>query len=303
MSMIKRNLILNLQLFAEGGGDTGSGDSGVSAGIPGQQNTTGVKNSLASVQYGVQEGTSDSDSQVETIDRNAEFEKLIKGEYKDLYDQRVQDIVQKRLKNSKETVERFNALAPTLDMLSRKYGVDASDIESLNRAIEEDDAYYEDEALEKGITVEQLKEIRRMERENADLKRQMDERRIQENADRIYAQWIDQADALKGIYPSFDLNTELQNPRFADLISNNVDVRTAYEVIHKDDIIQSAMQFTAQKVQQKVTNSIRANGSRPRENGSNGASASLVKSDVSQLTKADRQEIARRVARGERIVF
>jgi hypothetical protein len=34
-----------------------------------------------------------------------------------------------------------------------------------------------------------------------------------------------------------------------------------------------------------------------------GGGAVQRKSDVSQLTKADRAEIARRVARGERIVF
>ena len=188
-------------------------------------------------------------------------------------------------------------------MLSRKYGVDASDIEALNKAIEEDDAYYEDEALEKGITVEQLKSIRKMERENAELKRQMREQNARENADRIYAAWMQQADALKGVYPSFDLNSELNNPRFVDLLRNNVDVRTAYEVLHKDEIIPAAMQFTARQVEQKLTNKIIAGGSRPTENGINSQSSVVVKSDVSQLSKEDRAEIIRRVARGEKIRF
>ena len=147
-------------------------------------------------------------------DRNAEFEKLIKGEYKDLYDARVQDTIQKRLKSTKETVDRYNALTPTLETLAKKYGVDASDIEALNKAIEEDDSYFEDEALEKGITVEQLKEIRKMERENAELKAEMESRRRQENADRIMADWMDQANALQKIYPSFDFNAEINNKGF-----------------------------------------------------------------------------------------
>ena len=63
------------------------------------------------------------------------------------------------------------------------------------------------------------------------------------------------------------------------------------------------MQFTAKQVEQKLTNKIVANGARPTENGMTSQSASLTKSDVSQLTKADRAEIARRVARGEKIRF
>ena len=51
-----------------------------------------------------------------------------------------------------------------------------NDAAALTKAIEEDDSFFEDEALERGIPVEQLKEIRKMERENADLKRQMAEK-------------------------------------------------------------------------------------------------------------------------------
>ena len=142
-----------------------------------------------------------------------------------------------------------------------------------------------------------------MERENADLKRQMNERAAQENAARLYSTWMQQADALKSVYPTFSLEAELQNPRFTDLLRSNVDVRTAYEVLHKDEIIPAAMQFTAKTVEQKLTNKIIANGARPTENGISAQSASVVKSDVSQLSKADRQEIIRRVSRGEKIRF
>ena len=56
-------------------------------------------------------------------------------------------------------------------------------------------------------------------------------------------------------------------------------------------------------VEQKLTNKIIAQGQRPTENGISSQSATVVKSDVSQLTKADRDEIRRRVARGEKISF
>ena len=304
--------MLSLQIFAEGGGTAGAGagDGGTAQG----QGVTeaaalpqkGVKNPLAGVKYGIQEETQAPAAEVQqtaTPDRNAEFEKLIKGEYKDLYDARVQDTVQRRLKGTKETVDRYNALTPTLEMLGKKYGVDAKDIEALNKAIEEDNSFYEEEALEKGMTVQQLKEIKKMERENATLKAQMQEAQRQENGKKLYAAWMQQADEAKKVYPSFNLRAEMNNPKFVDLLKSNIDVRTAYEVLHKDEIIPAAMQFTAKAVEQKIAKKIAANGARPSENGMNSQSAAVVKSDVSQLSKADRAEIIRRVQRGEKIRF
>jgi uncharacterized protein YdiU (UPF0061 family) len=305
-------MILNLQLFAEGasGGDGGTGAEGTTGATAtaAVSQPKGVKsNPLADVKYGIQptEETTPAAEVVEnpTEDRNAKFEALIKGEYKDLYDQKMQDTVQKRLKSTKETVEKYEALAPTLDILAKKYGVDATNIEALNKAIEEDNSFFEEEALEKGITVEQLKEIRKMEKENAELKRQMEEQNRKDNANKLYSQWMEQADKAKQVYPSFDLRAEMQNPKFVDLLRSNIDVRTAYEVIHKDDIIAGAMQFTAKKVEQNLTNKIIANGARPAENGNSSQGASVTKSDVSTLTKADRAEVARQVARGARISF
>lgn len=304
MNTNTNSLWLNLQLFAEGAGDggtaTGTAETGTLA-------TSAKDDNLADVKYGIQEETrtvTESKTVDKTVDRNAEFEKLIKGEYKNEFDARMQDTIQKRLKSTKETVEKYEALTPTLELLAKKYGIkDATDINALNKAIEEDDAYYEEEALEKGISVEQLKEIRKMEKENAELKRQMQEEQAQKNASQLYSKWLNEAEQTKGVYPSFDLQAEMQNPRFLDLLKSNVDVRTAYEVLHKDEIIPAAMQFTAKTVEQKLANKIIANGARPSENGNSAQSASRTKSDVSTLSNADMDEVIRRARQGERITF
>lgn len=315
---------INLQLFAEGGAGAGTGSGAGAAGsgtgmgtatgdtgaaaVP---QTKGVKNNpLANVKYGIQEDTPPAAEETTatiaepaTPDREAAFDAMIKGEYKDLYDAKMQDTIQKRLKSSKETVDKYNSLAPTLELLAQKYGVDASDVEALNKAIADDDAYYEDEALERGLTVQELKGIKKMERENAELRAQMQEQQTKQNADKLYAAWMQQEAETKKVYPAFDMKAEMQNQKFVDLLRSNIDVRTAYEVLHKDEIIPAAMQFTAKTVEQKLTNKIIANGARPAENGMAAQGAALVKSDVSQLTKADREEIIRRVQRGEKIRF
>lgn len=299
--------VCSLQLFAEGGaGDGGTAQGqGVTAEAASQQK--GAKNPLAEVKYGIQLGEAPAAGVQKTTaappDPDAEFEALIKGQYKAQYDARMQSTIQKRLKGSQETVDKFNALQPVLEILGKKHGVDATDIDALAKAISEDDSYYEQEALEKGITVKQLKEIKAMERENADLRRQMQEAQQKENGKKLYAAWMQQADEVKQIYPGFDMRTEMNNPKFVDLLRSNIDVRTAYEVTHKDEIISGAMQFTAKTVESKIAKKIAAGGARPAENGMSSGSTAVVKSDVSQLSRADRDEIRRRVARGEKIRF
>lgn len=291
MSKAKKVRFVNLQLFSEGSG-TASGTTGVTGSDTGSQ-LTGANSTIVQNPAVQQEGT----------DVATRFDEMVKGEFKEPYNQRVQDIVQKRLKSSKETVDKYNALLPTLEMLGKKYGVDATDINALTKAIEDDDSYYEEEAMAKNMTVEQLKEIKKMERENASLKKQMEEKRAKENADKLYSQWMQEADSTKQMYPSFDFKAEMQNPKFRELLRSHIDVKTAYEVIHKDEIIPAAMQFAVETAEKNFANKVIANGSRPIENGNSSQGATSVKSDVSQLSKAERARINARVANGERITF
>ncbi len=303
MKETKNIRFVNLQLFAEGNGGATGGATGVTGSVTGSQ-STGVDSDSNSTQYGTEgNGAVQNPAVQNEQDISARFEEMIKGEFKDIYNQRVQDTVQKRLKNSKETVEKYNALAPTLEMLGKKYGVDATDIAALNKAIEDDDSYYEEEAMEKNMTVEQLKFIKKMEKENASLKKQMDAERARQNADRVYSQWMREADATKQIYPSFDFNAEMQNPKFQELLRSHIDVRTAYEVIHKDEIIPAAMQFAVQTAEKNFANKVMANGSRPLENGNSSQGASSTTTDPAKMSKAERAKINARVANGERITF
>lgn len=303
---------MDLQLFADGAaaGDGGTAEgtnAGVTEAVAALREKGRKNNPLADVKYGIQDEeeppVAEAEQEEAAPDREKTFEDLIKGEYKDLYDRRVRDAIEKRFKGERETAERLKALAPTMEMLEKKYGVKAGDLEALNRAIEEDTGYYEDEAARTGIPVEQLKQMRHMEKENQQLRQTMDELRARENAERVYRDWLEQEKATQQIYPQFSLEAELSDDQFVRLLRSGVDVKTAYEVLHKDEIIPAAMQYAAKTAEQKVVNKIRANGARPVENGVQDQSASLVKQDVSQLTKADRDEIIRRVERGEKIRF
>ena len=314
---------LDIQLFGEGAAAGNAAGAGTPAGsevaAPNTeksepsptQNKKGAKPDLSKVIYGKQdeatrEATADTETtkegtETQAPDKKAVFEELIKGEYKDVFAARVNDIVQDRLKGSKSKVESYDALTPTLSMLYEKYGVKDGDIKALNKAITDDDAFYEAEAIERGVSVEQLKEFKKTQRENAEMRRMMDEQKARGEAERRYAGWMQQAEAAKSVYSGLDLRAELQNPAFARLLQSGVDVKTAFEVIHKDEIIPAAMQYTAKKVEEQMANKIKSNASRPNENGTSSRSASNVKSDVNSFSKEDFDEIIRRVQRGEKI--
>ena len=77
----------------------------------------------------------------------------------------------------------------------------------------------------------------------------------------------------------------------------------AYKVIHMDSIMQGNAQVVAQQTSKATADNIRARGNRPKENAGSATPGVTYKSDVSKLTRKDRAEIARRVARGENISF
>ena len=303
---------LNLRLFD---------GEGAAAGAPAPESSTGEKgtasaagkpranrNPLADVVYGRQEpeehqdaaGEKEAETQAST-DRKAEFESLIKGDFKDEFDKRVQKIVKSRFKETRGLQEQLDKAQPVLNMLLSKYG--AKDLDGLTKAIEEDNSFYEDEAFKRGMTVAQLKEVKRIEQENQRIKAELSQRAEEEQKQQKIAEWVKQGDELKALYPNFDLNAEFENKDFADLLLKGIDVKTAYQVMHQDEIMSGIAQNAVKEAQKATVESIKANTARPVENAAGHASSVVTKPDVHSLTKADRNEILRRGARGENISF
>lgn len=274
----KYGLIINL--FGEGGGASGGAAAGTGA-------------------DGAADGAQAAGVQQQTVDRAAQFDAMIKGEYKEEYEKRFRQGLDRRFKETEGLRQQTEAARPLMELLAGKYGVDASDIGALLKAAEADESYYEQEAAEKGLTVQQLKQFKQMERENAQLRAAQEERQRVERANQVQARWAQESEALKAIYPDFDFDREAQNDKFTRLLKSGVDVRTAYEVTHNDEIISGAMRFTAQKVQEKTVNNIKARGMRPDEGGLGEHPAGEGQLDVSKLTKQQRSDMAKRALRGE----
>lgn len=297
---MKRKLLnLNLRMFeGEGAGGTAAqAAAGGNTGGSGSRAAAGME-----VKYGIQEEPTTKVTSNTAEDREAAFEKMIKGEYKDQFTKRMQRVINERFAETKGLKEREAENKPIMDLLRQRYGVEST--KDLLKAIEEDSGYYEQEAAEKGMTVEQLKEVKRLERENAELIRQQKERTQREEFDEFMGGCLEQAESMKEIYPTFDFDEEMNgNEEFSRLVFKGVDVKTAYEVTHMDEIMGGAMQYTAEQTRRATINNIRSRNSRPAEAGAAKQTGVTVKKDVHSLTAKDRAEIARRVSRGETIRF
>ncbi|MBR3844783.1 MAG: hypothetical protein IKM39_04680, partial [Clostridia bacterium] len=123
-----------------------------------------------------------------------------------------------------------------------------------------------------------------------------------ELAGRVYEDLTAQAKGLKKVYPSFDVGKELKNPKFASLLRiPSVDMQTAYELTHKEEILPAVIHATARQVESRIARSMMAGSSRPAENGNAAQSTPLTKQDVSTFTPAQMEDICKRVSRGEKI--
>lgn len=329
----------NLQLFADGGdggaggsAGAGTGDGGAGEGSTGDTgaqdaaaqyaaNRSGRKqkpNPLANVQYGVSQAAegdataAGQDDAAQGTDQSQattkpSFEDLIKGEYKADFEKQVKTILSGRLRGAQETRQQMDKVNQILPQLMQKYGLgEGATLDDLQKKVLDDDSLYEDEAAQMGVSTAVVRDMHRLERER-DAAQQAQQQSIEDM--RLWSHFEHlsrQAEQLRQVFPNFDLMAELNaSPEFARLTSPDVNIplETAYRAVHAREIESGAMAYGAQRAAKQVAASVKANQARPMENGMGGQANIVTKTDPSKLKKADIDEIARRLERGENITF
>ena len=211
------------------------------------------------------------------------------------YNKQMRATVQSRLRSANGAEDALGKLTPALELLARKHGLDpaAMDYDALAKAISDDESYYEDKALEMGVSVETAMQIDKQERDTARQQRQEAQNLEQQKIQQHFQKLQQQGEEMKKVFPNFDLRQELQNPAFVRMTSPNVgiSVEDAYYAIHRKELQTAAMQVTAQKTAQKVSNAIQAGTRRPAENGINGQAPSVTNFDYRAASKAERQAL------------
>lgn len=317
---------MKLQLFAEGGdGAAAAGGDGAApaaaekaASAPAQ----GKGREAAAAQVdemlspaeepGAEEDAAEGEKQDGAADKSGTdpeahrkaFGELMRGEYNREFGEM---IVQATQKAYDSILNEQGPVGRILNALGQKYGTAPGDYEALAAAVEggvvKDDAYYEDMAMKKGISVQLAKEMDALESENAKHRAAEQQRAEAAKMEAIQQEWDAAVERIRAEDPGFDIKTALADPDFAQMLKLGVKMEDAYKARYFDDIMARRTTQTAKTVEKGVEARIRQRGARPSENGTNPGGAAVLKTDVSKLTPQQCEELERRAMRGQIITF
>lgn len=315
----------DLQLFAEGGdgagaaegtGETAAAEKAAAAPAQGKGREAAaaeVDEMLSPAEeLGAEEDAAEGEEQDGAADKSSTdpgahrkaFGELMRGEYNREFGEM---IVQATQKAYDSILNEQGPVGRILNALGQKYGTAPGDYEALAAAVEggvvKDDAYYEDMAMKKGISVQLAKEMDALESENAKHRAAEQQRAEAAKMEAIQQEWDAAAERIRAEDPGFDIKTALADPDFAQMLKLGVKMEDAYKARYFDDIMARRTTQTAKTVEKGVEARIRQRGARPAENGTNPGGAAVLKTDVSKLTPAQCEELERRAMRGQIITF
>ncbi len=311
-------LLLNLQLFADGGGDGGDGGSAsASVGEALGKENSGETEIPASIPEKAkkyyqkamekQKGSTtnataqSSDNGQATDDQSAteklSYQDLIKSdEYKEEHKAYMDKTIGDRLKKYKGIEEDLGKHKELLDTVALKYGVNPDDenfFESLKEKIDADDSYYDDYAMEHNISNEEARRIVTMERKAARFDAQEEERAKQEQMRQHIMVLRQNAEKTKAQFPDFDLDTEMQDERFRRLCAaSNGDTTAAFMACHHNEIIANTVQMASRKIQSQTAQAVASNKARPIENGLSSSAPSVVQRDFRNMNLQELRKFA-----------
>lgn len=314
--MLKK-LLLNLQLFADGGGDGGDGGSAsASVGEALGNKDSGENNIPASIPEKAKKyyqkamekhsgSTTDANTQTTdngqpTNDQSAtdklSYEDLIKGEYKDDHKAYMDKAIGERLKKYKGIEKDLGKHKAILDTVAYKYGINPDDenfLETLAEKIEADDSFYEGYALEHDVDAETARKIVTAERIMARQEAQKQEEERQEQMRQHLIVLHQNAEKTKAQFPQFDLETEMQDERFRRLCAaNNGDTTAAFMACHYNEIISNTVQMASKQIQAQTAQAVASNKARPIENGISSSAPSVVQHNFKDMSLQDIRKYA-----------
>ena len=141
--------------------------------------------------------------------------------------------------------------------------------------------------------------LRGLRQENEQLRREKMARK--ESARQAFSRLSEEEAAVQAIYPTFQWRKEIQNPTFGRLVASGIDARTAYEVVHREEVLRQAMSYAAKRAKEQTSRAIASGALRVRENG--GRNVTVTRNDPKGLSSEDLANIRKRVFDGEKIRF
>ncbi len=326
--MLKK-LLLDLQLFADGGGDGGdggsasasvgealggekSGEKEIPAFIP-EKAKKYYQKAMEKTEGSTTKAKTDANDNAQSTNEQSttgklSYQDLIKSDdYKEEHKAYMDKTIGDRLKKYKGIEEDLGKHKAILDTVASKYGISPDDenfLEVLAGKIEADDSYYENYAMEHDIDTETARKIVNAERIVARDEARRQEAEKQEQMRQQIMVLRQNAEKTKALFPDFDLDTEMQDEKFRRLCAaTNGDTTAAFKACHHDEIITSTVQRVSKQVQSQTAQSVASNMSRPIENGISSTAPSVVQHDFRNMNLQDLRKFAeeeRRKATGRK---
>lgn len=263
----------------------GSGDANGSSAVAGQGNS-GDANGTNPAAEGKETANNAANDRE---NKEQAFKALITGEYKDEYAKESQKVIDKRFKQTKQLESQLDSLQPFLNKLHARYRTNG-DVQKMIAAFDKDDFFWGGVAEERGGTNDDARRTIEMEAELSAY-RQQDQMK----------KWQAEIAAVQEEYPDFDIDSEMADPVFRSLLATGAPLKDVYEQRHMKEFISRAVQKAVVDTERKVTETIRAKGGRPEENGMQQGASYTTAIDVSKLTREDRKAILEKVRRGEHV--
>lgn len=308
-AIINQAVAIDLTVFDDGAAATSSGDVAGNSETAPTGETTGTDDNTQSsnedVVYGIQDDNTakeDTSEIPEADDKEQEmsFDELIKSKYKNEFSSKVQGIINERFKETKQTEAKLEKFKQMAEVISAKYGLKGDNFDELMNAIQEDDSFYEQQAFENGMTVDEYREHLEQEKKMNKITQELESLRAEKQQQEYLNQWDREASELKEQIPDFDFDKELQNDKFQSLVTMGWPLKDAYEAVHAREIINQVIPKAVEQAKVKTVQSIQAKGLRPSENGvSSNTSPAKIKNSVDKLDDKDFDEIKRRVRNGD----
>lgn len=248
-----------------------------------------------------------SDNAAQAMTPEAEFAELIGkgGRFHDIYGQTVSKAIQDRFKNQADLQAQMNDISEGLSPLFMNYGLETGDFEGLSNAIAQDDAFFKANAEKAGLDVEQYKHQLQLEAEAERGRRITEQYEEQQRRTQMFTRWESEAQVLQQQFPNFDLGLEIENnPAFANYLNYGASVNDAFLLSHMNEIVGGMNNAASQQATQNVVSAIQQRAARPPENGLSMHNPAIQRrSDPSQLTDEDFDEINRIVSEGGTVSF
>ena len=249
-----------------------------------------------------------------------EFEKLIKGKYKNVYQNRVQSLVKDRLSTKDKQIsdmqKKENTGNQIFALIANKYNVQPDDLDGLLKAVSEDKDLFAEKALAAGVTTEEARnnfftqqKTNAQEEELETLRREKAARELDTHLRTIAA------DTMKE-FPNFNLEEEFQNPSFRtalDFIAQQrneqnkktgrndeiYDLTTAYKMAHFDELQKDLVKRSSSAAISAAAQSIQSGARRPTENAVKKSGTTTQRKSVEDMSDAEFDAFYEKVRRGE----